>query len=254
MKILHFISRMLPASKRSVCPLCGQFADFLDFTENVRESGVCTSCGCTNRQRQMAYSIRYVFHMSRYGGINFSKDQVVYNLESNGPLHAALKGNNNYVCSEFFGNEYVSGEIVNGVRHEDLQNLSFGDDSFDLILSSDVLEHVPEPYEAHGEIFRVLRPGGRHIFTVPYDEAAFSDDVRARIIEGKPEYYAEKLYHGDPVRPEQGILVWTIFGSEMLRRLGNLGYRMDVLNLNRPLSGIIGAGAIVFVATKSVAS
>lgn len=36
----------------------------------------------------------------------------------------------------------------------------FGDESFDLILSDWVLEHVAEPDEFAGEVFRVLKPGG----------------------------------------------------------------------------------------------
>ena len=40
-------------------------------------------------------------------------------------------------------------------------------DSFDLILTSETLEHVPDLHAALREIHRVLAPGGRHVFTVP---------------------------------------------------------------------------------------
>jgi predicted SAM-dependent methyltransferase len=53
------------------------------------------------------------------------------------------------------------------------------------VLSSDVLEHMPELYRAHSEIYRVLKPGGRHIFTVPYGEAMIRDQVRASLVDGK---------------------------------------------------------------------
>ena len=58
--------------------------------------------------------------------------------------------------------------------------LSYDDASIDLILSSDVFEHVPDPYRAHAEVHRVLRPGGHHVFTVPFHQHAHLDDVRAR--------------------------------------------------------------------------
>ena len=48
-------------------------------------------------------------------------------------------------------------------------NLSYPDASFDLVLTSDTLEHVPDPRLALRETRRVLRAGGRHVFTVPHD-------------------------------------------------------------------------------------
>lgn len=41
------------------------------------------------------------------------------------------------------------------------------DDSFDIILCTEVLEHVPEPIKVLKEISRLLRPGGRAFITAP---------------------------------------------------------------------------------------
>jgi SAM-dependent methyltransferase len=41
------------------------------------------------------------------------------------------------------------------------------DASFDVVLCTEVLEHVPEPIRVVGEIARLLRPGGRLILTAP---------------------------------------------------------------------------------------
>ncbi len=48
------------------------------------------------------------------------------------------------------------------------QPLPFGDQSFDTIILSDVLEHIARPQSLLAEINRVLRPGGRLIAGVPY--------------------------------------------------------------------------------------
>jgi SAM-dependent methyltransferase len=184
------------------------------------------------------------------GEFRFDTGYSIYNVESNGALHRALRQHPGYICSEYLGPEYAPGQQVRGVRNEDLQRLSFADRSFDLVLSSDVLEHVPEPYLAHQEILRVLKPRGRHIFTVPYESGAARDDVRARVVNGQIEYLAEKLYHGDPVRPRQGVLVWTIFGREMLDRLRDMGFEMQVLSIREPQFGIPGDGGIVFGAIR----
>jgi len=46
-------------------------------------------------------------------------------------------------------------------RQEDATELSFEDDSFDVALSQQVLQFVPDPVELLAQIRRVLRPGGR---------------------------------------------------------------------------------------------
>lgn len=45
--------------------------------------------------------------------------------------------------------------------------LPFADCSFDRVIASEVLEHVPDDLAVMAELFRVLRPGGRLAATVP---------------------------------------------------------------------------------------
>lgn len=233
-----------------ICPVCGQQVGFLAFNENLRESGACPHCGSSNRQRQMAWMLRQQLGSRVEGALVLPTGVALYNTEANGPVHAALCSQPDYESSEYWGDKAEYGDRVDGVRNEDLQALSFPDASFDFVLSSDVLEHVPDPYQAHREIFRVLKPGGRHLFTVPYGEASLCDDVRATLENGKIVYHADALYHGDPVRPDQGVLVWTIFGQEMLVRMKTIGFETELWRLHEPRCGILGPGADVFVARR----
>ena len=50
----------------------------------------------------------------------------------------------------------------------DIVTIPAPDSSFDAILCSEVLEHVPEPTHALDEFVRLLKPGGTLILTAPF--------------------------------------------------------------------------------------
>ena len=54
-------------------------------------------------------------------------------------------------------------------RVGDLAHLPYGDETVDLIIASEVIEHAPQPAEIMLEIMRVLRPGGRLALTIPME-------------------------------------------------------------------------------------
>src|SRR5690606_22016623 len=49
----------------------------------------------------------------------------------------------------------------------DLQGLPFADASYDFVMASHVLEHVPDDRKALAEIRRILKPGGIAVLPVP---------------------------------------------------------------------------------------
>jgi SAM-dependent methyltransferase len=53
------------------------------------------------------------------------------------------------------------------VTFGDVCKIPFPDQSFDLILATDIIEHVDDDLTALREIHRVLKPGGRALITVP---------------------------------------------------------------------------------------
>src|SRR5262249_51652729 len=81
-------------------------------------------------------------------------------------LHEALRTLPDLAFSDFTLGA-APGEVVQGVRSEDLTRLTYPDASFDLVLTSETLEHVPDLGAALAETRRVLVPGGRHLFTIP---------------------------------------------------------------------------------------
>lgn len=60
-----------------------------------------------------------------------------------------------------YGDRDIAFRAVDGRR------LPFADESFDVVVSFQVIEHVPDPDQFLGEIRRVLRRGGRAVLTTP---------------------------------------------------------------------------------------
>lgn len=232
------------------CDSCSKPSCFRSWNENFRETGLSVLCGSKSRQRQIARVAGTVYRENSEYQCLGKNNLKIYNLESNHSLHRIMKDKPGYCSSEYLGPEYYPGQVVDGVRHEDAHQLSFDDCSFDLVISSDVWEHLPDPYTAHREIFRVLKPGGRHIFTIPFYQASILDETRSVVNKaGKIEYLLDPIYHVDPISDE-GSLVYSIFSIETLVKLKHLGLHTTLHKLYSPVRGILGNNGLVLDALK----
>jgi SAM-dependent methyltransferase len=88
----------------------------------------------------------------------------------------------------------AEGELSSDVQGQpvsaDALELPFSDATFDRIICSEVLEHIPNDTVAIEELVRVLRPGGRIAITVP---AWLAEKICWRL---NDEYYAPKAVGG----------------------------------------------------------
>ena len=74
-------------------------------------------------------------------------------------------------CTEYIGLEFDTGidsEKKQADYYYDGKTFPFESESFDSIICNQVLEHVFEPKEFLSEIYRVLKPGGKLLLTVPF--------------------------------------------------------------------------------------
>jgi SAM-dependent methyltransferase len=74
---------------------------------------------------------------------------------------------------------YVTADIAPGRADTamDMTRLAFQGASFDRVICSHVLEHVPDDARAMQELWRVLRPGGIAVLQVPLREGPTDEDV-----------------------------------------------------------------------------
>src|SRR5262245_60378796 len=73
----------------------------------------------------------------------------------------------------------------------DICQMPFGDESFDLVLATDIIEHVDDDLAALGEIVRVLRPGGKVLITVPAFPMLWG--LQDRVAQHKRRYLRRQL-------------------------------------------------------------
>ena len=163
----------------------------------------------------------------------------VLELDPRSPLRALLSGAKKYTRS--FYEEGCPVPEKDGAVCADITALNFENNSIDLIVSSDVLEHVPAFDKALSESARVLKMGGAHLFTVP---PRASTKKRAVVDAGRIVHLEPPEYHLDPLSAE-GILAFWDIGPD-------LGTIFPIKGLDvRIVCGPVGdAGRVVWIAER----
>jgi SAM-dependent methyltransferase len=199
------------------CGICGKFSNFtMNNNYILYREAICENCGATIRNSDLGHLIIQTVlnkkNTSLREEIDFLKKFDALEASCLGAINEQLKKSEKYVGFEY-EEGVASGEINGNFLNQDLQDLSFLDNSFDLVITQDVLEHVKNPGKAFSEIFRVLKLGGYHIFTIPYHENKTTVDRRD----------LPKIFHGDQLR-EDGALVYTDWGVDIFQILDRYGY------------------------------
>jgi SAM-dependent methyltransferase len=209
-------------------------------TPNWREWLVCMRCGMNSRQRLMAKLVQQVT-------LDLPHPRI-YLMEQVTPIFDWVRGLPGVEVhgSEYLGHAYQGGQHVGGLRHEDVMQLSYAGDSFDLIVSNDVMEHIPDPQKALQECFRVLKPGGEVLATFPFHVTLERTVVRATLTEDRVAHLLPPQYHGNPVSSD-GSLVFHDFGWDLLRQMRAARFEPAVCEFYASDEfGHVGPGLLVF--------
>jgi len=186
---------------------------------NYRESIIGN--GLLSRSRALLYVIQSI-----YGSLENLAQEQVYLVEAVSGFALWMQrqlGKENLTCSEYLEEAELQ---YADIAHQDLCALTYADASFDLLICNELFEHVQDLDQAFREIARVLKPGGRMMGTCPMAFGQRDSIIRAvhNSATGQAELVTEADFHGDPMRPGQGALVYRIPGWEMLQQLEEAGF------------------------------
>ncbi len=138
--------------------------------------------------------------------------------------------------------EDESGAPIDARAGADIQDLQFPDAFFDIVMSAEVLEHVPDQKAAIREVARVLKPGGHLVLEAPYVHGWERTFPRVHRWHGRDVYLHPPEYHAEET------LVYRVYGRELLADLATAGLAVAHLELDVPDHGITPQSVIV--ATK----
>ena len=186
---------------------------------NFRESLIAN--GLLSRNRAVLVVLEKI-----YGSIDRLRQQDIYLVEALTGFATWLSeriGGERLFCSEYLEDAETN---FSEIPHQDLCALTFPNASFDLVLCNEVFEHVQDLGLAFEEIARVLKPGGRLVATCPMAFGQVDEIVKVRRNPhtGETHHLMDAEFHGDPVRPKAGSLVYRIPGWDVLTRLRDAGF------------------------------
>jgi hypothetical protein len=194
----------LEGFKKVACNICGwsgrKFCDFYTGYEHIYKNSVCPECYSHPRHRA------YYLYLNELLA-KFNKSIKLLHFSPEMAITRVLKSHPNV--------EYLSVDIdhTKAMRKEDITNLTFKDNSFDVIICMHVFEHIDNDRKAMEEVYRVLKPGGSALLDVPIDvnrELTYED---ASIT--SPADRTRKFWQWDHVR---------LYGMDYKSKLEDVGF------------------------------
>ncbi|RFF32310.1 class I SAM-dependent methyltransferase [Wenzhouxiangella sediminis] len=241
LKLKQFWAVVSRPKRKGWCPVCERMTLFVRLSDWLREDCRCARCISSARGRALVSVLAEV--------VPGWRQRSILEFAPYGPVSARLERQARGYVGSVYLPDRAAGEMVGGYRNEDLRSLTFNDRMFDVVISQDVFEHVFEPERGFSEIERILKPGGVHVFTVPYFGSQPSR-IRARLERGDVIHLEPPEFHGDPVNSD-GALVVTEWGEDLFATIQNSsGMMTERMQPHAPEQGIEGESLDVFVSRK----
>ena len=226
-----------------VCPICCTETTFTSHHAWLRDHFVCDTCGSVPRERALFAVL-----------LDLRPDWQQAVIHESSPSIRGASARLMRDCAEYTYSYYFpgvpAGSLEKGARCENLEALTFADETFDIFVTQDVLEHVFHPLDVFREVARTLKPGGIHVFTVPITRYREPSRRRARLGAGGVEHLLPAEYHGDPVN-DGGALVTVDWGWDISQQIfDSSGLFTHVFHIDDLTRGIRAAHIEVFATMK----
>ena len=228
------------------CDICEEQVEFSAQNHWFRDFLTCTKCHSVPRERALMRAM--AMHVPNYRALKIHESSPVGRGVSK-KLSLQCKG---YSYSHFFPDVKLGkSHKTRKERCENLEQLTFPDNTFDIFITQDVMEHVLDPEAAFSEIARVLKPGGIHAFTVPLVNKC-SPTSRRAIKDGESgiQHLKEPEFHGNPI-DDQGSLVTVDWGYDIIEFIKtNSGLSCQMITMDEIERGIRAEFIEVLICTK----
>lgn len=223
----------------------------------LRETLRCRGCHGKMRDRVLAAGLLEALHVRGVQAATVDElagrlpdGLTILDTDAHSRIAHRLKAETGFFRSLYLPGKQ-SGERLDDERmvNVDLERMPFPDRHFDVIITSEVMEHVRYADTAHRELARCLKDDGAYLFTVPYDPALertwlLIDPETDELLVTPPHI------HGDPMIRDAGIKAYRVFGRDIVEDLAAAGLRATFSELDRPALGIFWGD--LFVATRVV--
>lgn len=160
---------------------------------------------CKNNLRAMGLAAAIVSELSFTGNL----DELRHSKLRDSILEINRAGNLTSYLQDFSGHRLVE------YPEFDMQDLAIPADSYDLVIHSDTLEHIPNPARGLSECYRVLKKNGKCIFTIPI--------IVDRISRSRTGLAPS--YHGRSTIDAADQVVHTEFGADFWKTVIDAGFR-----------------------------
>ena len=202
---------------KGFCPCCNKNVSFVSKNSWYRDNLCCSNCDSIPRERALMKCLEVFFPLWRNYKIHESSPTMW-----RGPSAKFRDECKYYFASQYWPDKKL-GVSVDGITNIDIEKQSsIKSNSFDLVVTQDVFEHLYNPEKAAKEIARTLKKGGAHIFTVPMVNKEKPTVKWSIIKNNEVRFLHDEEYHSNPVDPK-GSPVSYHYGYDLAYLLNKWG-------------------------------
>lgn len=235
--LFYKIRGLLYFGNNYYCNCCNtSFRKLLDYGNTTRKNVLCPSCHSLERTRVLLYFLQKETSI-------FKEDIKILHFAPEHSIEKIIKKRKqkNYITADI--NPNLADEVI------DITSIPYQRNTFDIVICSHVLGHVPDECKAIDEIYRVLKPDGKAIIMTVIDPTldVTYEDSRIQSSIDKLHHYGES----DLVRKHGKDFVCRLAREHI--KIDTIDYRLS-FDKHKQIKYSLGNGnrEVIFLCHKTV--